>query len=55
MKNFFNIQNLKTALGLITGFLIFDYFVYGEIDWYRTIGTSILAVIIMAIFGGRKK
>ncbi len=55
MKNFFNIKNLKIGLGFAAGFIIYDYFVHGEIDWIRAIVTAILAVIIMAVINGLKK
>jgi uncharacterized membrane protein len=55
MKGFFNIHNLKMALGFTIGFIIYDYFAHGQIDWIRAIVTAIVAVIIMAIINGLKK
>ena len=55
MKDFFTLKNLKLGIGFATGFMFYDYFAHGEIDWIRSIVTAILAIVIMAIINGLKK
>ena len=55
MKDFFSLKNIKMGLGFATGFIIYDYFAHGEIDWIRAIVTAILAIVIMAIINGFNK
>ena len=55
MKDFFNLNNLKMVFGFATGFIIYDYFANGQIDWIGAIIKAILVVIITAVFNGFKK
>ena len=55
MEKFLNIKNLKMALGFAIGFVLYDYFAHGQVDWIRAIIVSILTVIFMTIFKGLKK
>ena len=55
MKDFFKLKNIKLVLGFATGFIIYDYFAHGQIDWIGAIIKAILVVIMMAIFNGFKK
>jgi uncharacterized membrane protein len=55
MKDFFSIKNLKMFLGLTTGYIIYDYFAHDEIDWLRSIGSAIIAIVIIAVFFNKEK
>jgi len=56
MKDFFSLKNLKMLLGYTAGFITYDYFAHGEIDWIRAIVTAIFTSIITVLFfNGTKK
>ena len=55
MKDFFSLKNLKMLLGFATGFMTYDYFAHGEIDWIRAIVTAIFASIITVLFFNKPK
>ena len=55
MKDFFSLKNLKMGLGLVTGFLIYDYFVHGELNWIEPIVTAIIMAVLMPLFTKSEK
>ncbi|MBU2947022.1 hypothetical protein [Zobellia uliginosa] len=55
MKNFFTLKNLKIGFGFATGFLIYDYFVHGELNWIAAIVTGIILSALMPLFYKSKK
>ena len=50
MKTFFNLKNLKIFFGFATGFIVYNYFANGDINWIRAIVTAILVVFIMTVY-----
>ncbi|KPM30800.1 Hypothetical protein I595_3297 [Croceitalea dokdonensis DOKDO 023] len=55
MKDFINLKNLKMASGFATGFLLYDYFVHGELNWIAAIVTAIILAALMPLFYKNKK
>ena len=50
MKTFFNLKNIKIFFGFATGFIVYNYFANGDINWIRAIVTAILVVFIMTVY-----
>ncbi|MFS4492406.1 hypothetical protein [Maribacter sp. 2308TA10-17] len=50
MKDIFNLKNIKMGLGFAAGFLIYDYFVHGELNWIAAVVTAIIMAALMPLF-----